>query len=132
MATKAERFRAELERSGPKKAPRPKHPRRSPPADTSLPGVGADARRAGAGSSAARSASTRAGNKASVALEDSAGTPSRKSTRRGANRVKAASNLTRRTKREARSPESRAVAASAKATRVRGVKQPSAAKLRKK
>lgn len=42
------------------------------------------------------------------ALEDSAGRPSRKSTRRATNRIKSATQLTRRTKRNVRAPQTRA------------------------
>lgn len=120
MATKAEQHRAATERSGPKKPKQSKHPRRSPPADTSLPGVGADARRGGAGSTAAQRKSNRARGKAAFALEDSATTPSRKSTRRSANHQKHASNLTRRETRSSHSPEFVAAASVARSTKVRG------------
>ncbi|HEY6559557.1 MAG TPA: hypothetical protein VI072_19880 [Polyangiaceae bacterium] len=49
-----------------------------------------------------------AGRKASYALEESAGKPSRKSTRGSANRMKADSQLVRRAMRAVRSPENRA------------------------
>lgn len=45
MATRAEMFRYEQERSGPKKAKRPRRPRRDAPVDTSLPGVSATDKR---------------------------------------------------------------------------------------
>ena len=53
MSTKAERFRYELERSGPKKPKSPPRPRRDAPVDTAQPGVSATQRRAAADSSAA-------------------------------------------------------------------------------
>jgi len=89
MPTKSQLFRYETERSGPKKAKQPRRPARNWPVDTSLPGVSATDRRVGAGSSGTRNLSRRAGRKAIYALEDSAtGRPSRKSTRRAANRQK--------------------------------------------
>ena len=70
MATKAEEFRYQLERSGPKK---PKATRRIPRG----------------GKAAAHNQSERAGRHASYALEEAPGArPSRKSTRKSANRVK--------------------------------------------
>ncbi len=115
MATKAEAFRSEAERSGPKKAKKPKKPRRDTPVDTAKPGVSATARKAGGGSTADRNRSEKAAGKASVALEDSARErPSRKSTRKSANRSKPDSNLARRATRKTTSPKARARRANAK------------------
>lgn len=115
MATKAEQYRGETERSGPKKAKRARKARRDEPVDTARPGVSATARKVGAGSTAARNASKRAAKKATAALEDSArARPSRKSTRKSKNRAKQASNLTRRATRETTSPKARARRATAK------------------
>jgi hypothetical protein len=76
--------------------------------DTSLPGVSASDRKAGGGSTAARNVSLRA-QRATVTLEDSARPrPSRKSTRRSANRQKAASKLGRKKKRAVHAPSARA------------------------
>ena len=114
MGTKAERHRAEQERSGPKKSPKPRR-RRDTPVDTALPGVSATDRKAGGGSTATRNRSNRAAKKATYAIEDSAtGRPSRKSSRRAANRAKPGSNLTRQRQREVRSPEARAERAKAR------------------
>lgn len=56
--------------------------------------------------------------KATYALEDSAtGKPSRRSSRRAANRAKPGSNLTRQKQREMRSPEARAEQAKARSRR---------------
>ena len=89
MATKAEQFRYDVERSGPKRPAAPKRPPRNVPVDTSLPGVSATDRKVGAGATATRNASERAGRAAMYRLEDSGtGRPSRKSTRRSANRLK--------------------------------------------
>jgi hypothetical protein len=85
MSTKAERFRYEAERSGPKKRPKPPpKPKRDAVIDTSLPGVSASDRRA----AKPRNVSDHAGKKAAYILETSATKPSRKSTRRAANRLK--------------------------------------------
>lgn len=117
MATKAERYRAEQERSGPKKAGKPKR-RRDFPVDTAKPGVSATDRKAGGQSTAARNRSQHAAKKATYALEDSAtGRPSRRSSRRAANRAKPGSNLTRQKQRENRSPEAQAERAKARAPR---------------
>jgi hypothetical protein len=79
------------------------------------PGVGVTG---SAGSTAGRNRSARAAKKAAYALEDSAtGRPSRKSSRRAANRAKPGSNLTRQRQREIRSPEALAARAKARARR---------------
>ncbi len=115
MSTKAERFRHATERSGPKQTKKPARPRRNTPVDTAQPGVSATDRRAGASSTATRNRSKRAARKASFALEDSTtGRPSRKSTRKSANRAKPDSNLKRRQTRATRSPEARAAKSKAK------------------
>ncbi|CAN5724282.1 hypothetical protein BH11MYX4_BH11MYX4_65690 [soil metagenome] len=109
MATKAQAARAKADRSGPKKAKSPKRPRRDSPVDTAQPGVSATDRKAGGTSTAARNRSKRAGHKAGAALEDSAkARPSRKSTRKSANRSKRDSNLARRATRKTTSPKARA------------------------
>ena len=108
MATRAEQARYQKERSKPKKAKQPPRPRRDIGVDTSLPGVSATDRKAGLGSSARRNVKKRGSTKASFELENSKGQPSRKSTRRAANRAKPDSNLTRRQKRRVRSPQARA------------------------
>lgn len=82
MATKAEQFRYWTERSGPKKPKGPPRARRDLPVDTSQPGVSATDRRAGF----PRKASLSAGKKAAYAFEASEARPSRKSTRKAANR----------------------------------------------
>ncbi len=103
MATKAERFRYEAERSGPKKAKQARPPRRAKPVDTSLPGASASDRRA-----SGRAESIRAGKKAQYALEDSAGKPSRKSTRKASNRQKTDSQMRVKRRTGEMRPESRA------------------------
>ena len=93
MATRAERFRATVERSGPKQTKGPARPRRNVRADTAAPGVSETLRVAG-GASTGRRNLTR-GKNAAYALEDSAAPkrPSRKSSRRSSNRQKAAPTL---------------------------------------
>jgi hypothetical protein len=114
MATKAERFRSTTERSGSNSPKTPPRERRDQPVDTSQEGVSATDRKADAGSTAARNNSRRAANKATVALEDSQnGRPSRKSTRKSANRSKPDSNLKRREMRRTSAPKTRAARASA-------------------
>jgi len=100
MATKAERFVMEQQLSKPKKPKQPK--RRHAPKGAVQP-------------TAARNRSSHAAKKATYALEDSAtGRPSRRSSRRSANRAKPGSNLTRQKQREIRSPEARAEQAKAR------------------
>jgi hypothetical protein len=103
MATKAERFRYEAERSGPKKPKQARPPRRAKPVDTSLPGTSAPDRRA-----SGRAESIRAGKKAQYALEDSAGKPSRKSTRKASNRQKTDSQMRVKRRTAEVRPETRA------------------------
>jgi ribosome-associated translation inhibitor RaiA len=99
---------ANLERS----LERPEKQRRDTPVDTALPGVSATDRKAGGGSTARRN-SKRNAARASFALEDSASDrPSRKSTRKSANRAKPDNNLARRQLRKVRSPSARAARAS--------------------
>jgi hypothetical protein len=89
MATRAERFRAKQERSGPKRPKKPATPPRSYDVDTSLPRVSASDRRHGGTSTAARNRSL--GHKATYALDDAVAPklPPRKSTRRSKHRQKA-------------------------------------------
>jgi hypothetical protein len=75
MATKAEEFRYWLERSGAKKPKRAPRARRNGSAEAS-------------GDGAKRRESLHSGRKAPYALEDSAGKPSRLSTRKSSNRQK--------------------------------------------
>jgi hypothetical protein len=108
MATKAQRARAQHERSGPKKPKQRRPPRRDVPVDTSLPGVSATDRKAGLRDTADRNRSARAGRKGGAALESSKTTPSRKSTRRSAGRVKRTTNLQLEAIRRASSAQARA------------------------
>ncbi len=80
----------------------------APAADTSREGVSATDRKAGGGSTARRNVKN-VHPGATAMLEDSAtGRPSRKSTRKSANRSKQASNSQRRQTRQVTSPSSRA------------------------
>ncbi|HTV21285.1 MAG TPA: hypothetical protein VMG12_21510 [Polyangiaceae bacterium] len=86
---------------------RPEKSRRDVDVDTAQPGVSASDRKAG-GRSTARRNSKRNDSGMTYALEDSRTTPSRKSSRGSANHVKAATQLTRRTRRKLSSPAARA------------------------
>jgi len=87
---------------------RPQKSRRHAEVDTAEPGVSASSRKAG-GSATARRNSRQNHSGMTYALEDSRTTPSRKSTRgAGKGHVKAATQLTRRTRRKLSSPAARA------------------------
>jgi uncharacterized membrane protein YdjX (TVP38/TMEM64 family) len=91
-------------------ASRPEKRRRDVFLDTAAPGVSETDRKAGGGSSAARNTKlNRAGM--GYTLEDSARRPSRKSTRKSANRAKSGSKLARAQRRKIRSPKARATRA---------------------
>jgi hypothetical protein len=90
---------------------RPEKTNRTFPVDTSLPGTSATDRKAGGGSTARRN-TKKVARRAVAALEDSArDRPTRKSTRKSANRAKQGSKLRRRKVREVRSPSARAAKA---------------------
>lgn len=105
MATRAEQYRAEEER-GNRKAPKRK-------AQADKPGVAPQDR---------TRARKRVAKKATYALEESTGgaRPSRKSTRKSANRAKPDAALTRREAGQKGSPESRYAKTRARATKARG------------
>lgn len=88
-------------------AARPEKQRRDAWTDTSLPGVSETDRKAGGGSTAARNTRLRT-TRASVTLEDSATKPSRKSTRKSANRQKGGGKQQRRQKQALHAPSTRA------------------------
>jgi hypothetical protein len=106
MATKAQAFRVEQQRSArPPKPKQPKRPRRDLVVDTSKPGVSATNRKAARGPTR----SLLAGRRGGAALEDVAvGKPSRKSTRKSSNRTKRTTNLQLKAVRKTRSPSARA------------------------
>jgi hypothetical protein len=87
--------------------------------DTAAPGVSATDRKVGGGSSAARNTKLRMSGMG-YTLEDSAVKPSRKSTRKSANRAKSGSKLSRRQKRRLRAPKARATRAKVQQKRTRG------------
>lgn len=88
-------------------AARPEKARRDAYVDTSLPGVSAADRKAG-GDMTARRNSKRRAPRAAAALEDSRTRPSRKSTRRSANRAKSGQAKTVTVMVRATSPSARA------------------------
>jgi hypothetical protein len=91
---------------------RPEKARRDVPVDTAAPGRSATDRKAGGGSTARRNARKTA-PRATATLEDSArDRPSRKSTRKSANRAKQGNKLRQREVREVRSASARAAKAS--------------------
>jgi hypothetical protein len=91
---------------------RPDKARRDAFVDTAAKGVSATDRKAGGGSTARRNVGR--GQRATATLEDSAtGKPSRKSTRRGANRAKSGSKQGRAAARKTRSPKRKATKAQA-------------------
>ena len=110
MATKAELFRYRQERMGPKRPKRSPRRRRDYPVNTAEPGISATDRKAGGNSTAARNRSNRSARKAPYMLEDSVARarPSRKSTRRGANKQKPDNPLRERQVRVTTSPSQRA------------------------
>jgi hypothetical protein len=108
MATRAEIFRYHQERRGPKRRKRPGRPRRDRPVDTAKPGVSATDRKVGQGATAERNRSESAAQKAPYKLEDSRTRPSRKTTRRGANRMRQDTELRKRQTVSSRSPAKRA------------------------
>ncbi len=113
MATRAEQFRSQNERA---RRGAPKHPTKVPkrfPGEAATELI-ADAlppnqrKRRGIGHTATRNVSRHAGKKATFALEDSATKPSRKSTRKSANRSKFESALHRRAADRTESADARA------------------------
>lgn len=96
-------------------AERPDKERRDATVDTAQPGWSATDRRAGGSSTAARNTKLST-TRAAAALEDSAeDRPSRKSTRKSANRQKQDGNLRQRQTRAANAPKTRAVRAAVRA-----------------
>ncbi len=98
---------------------RPEKRRRDVLIDTSEPGVSASARRAGYGAMAARNVKRKTAGM-QFALEDSRTKPSRKSTRRSANRAKAATPKEITAQLAAHDPRVRALRARAQKGRPRG------------
>lgn len=114
MSTKAERFKARMQRSGRRQPVSPKLERSLKKAALRSSGR---VRQAQLRADPVHNLSLRAGRKAEVKLEESlSGRPSRKSTRRSLNKGKLASNLERRQIRRVSSPQTRAARASASRT----------------
>jgi hypothetical protein len=121
MATRAEAARSAAERSGPKKE---KKPKRSVQRGERYERAERDALKATSGrpvgAKTARSNIKRDDGKTmTFALEDAPGRPSRKSTRKSTNHMKADENLRRRAMRRDRAPKNRAVKAKVARTRAR-------------
>jgi hypothetical protein len=93
---------------------RPEKTRRDTWVDTALPGMSATDRRAGAGSTARRNTKRRTRGMSSALEGSIAQRPSRKSTRRSANRTKQGGVLTREQKKRTRSAKARALRHQAK------------------
>jgi hypothetical protein len=91
---------------------RPEKRRRNALVDTSLPGVSASDRKAGQGATAARNTKRNTAGM-TAALEDSRTRPSRKSTRRSTNRIKAATPKQRTTQLGVHDPKAAATRARA-------------------
>jgi hypothetical protein len=110
MATRAELFRYRQERTGPKRPKSPKRPRRDQPVNTALPGISATDRKAGGNSTGTRNLSKSAAKKVPYMLEDSVARlpPSRRSTRRGANKQKQDAGLRNKQMQASSSPSQRA------------------------
>jgi hypothetical protein len=104
MATRSEEFRAAEQRGNSKKRAKPRKGRSKP----------------GSKPSERSREKKHAGRKATVALEESAARPSRKSTRSSANRAKADANFNLREEARGTSPDTRYRKARAKSARVRG------------
>jgi hypothetical protein len=104
MATRAERFKSDEQLK--QRRPRASKSKKHFPGETLTPD--GPAKKRGVGHTATRNVSVHAQKKATFALDDSATTPPRKSTRKSANRSKADSNLRRREQRSDHSPEVKA------------------------
>lgn len=117
MVTKADAFRREEAARKRKKNAKPKKakkPKRSE-VDTAEPGVSATDDRRGIAHTADRNRSRHAERKAAVVLEDSeSGKPSRKSSRRSANRLRMASGLEKEAARRLNTPKAKATRAKAR------------------
>lgn len=94
MATRAQRFRSLVERSGPKLKKKPPRARRDLVVDTAKKGISATDRKAGAGDTADRNKYSDRRDPQRVLESSRSGRPSRKSTRKGP--IKAGTVLTRR------------------------------------
>ncbi|MBL8949783.1 MAG: hypothetical protein JNK82_03340 [Myxococcaceae bacterium] len=105
MATRAQRFRSQAERSAPQRQKAPRRPRRDGQVDTAKKGVSATDRKAGASDTAERNRYSDRWSPARVLESSATGRPSRKSTRKGPQ--KAATVLTLRQRSRLASPARR-------------------------
>jgi hypothetical protein len=103
MATKAERFRAEAQVENSSRKPKAPAARTRSPRPAKPHNLG-----------------ERAGRVAAVTYEPTNGRPSRKSTRKSANHVRAATPLERATHQKRSAPETRAATSRARSMKVRG------------
>lgn len=118
MVTKADAFRREQQAKQRKKNAKPKKPKKPKQrdVDTAEPGVSATDVRRGEHHTADRNRSMHAQRKAAVVLEDSeSGKPSRKSSRKSANRLKMAASLEKEAARRLNTPKAKATRARARA-----------------
>lgn len=108
----------------PSRPARPKRRRRDDPVDTSRPGVSASDRKASGDLQGLRNVRSIAGRRGGAQLEESSGTPSRKSTRGSADRTKRTTNQQLRAIMRTASPPRQHArgAAKAKSTRGRGAR----------
>ncbi|MBI1944610.1 MAG: hypothetical protein HYS27_02880 [Deltaproteobacteria bacterium] len=118
MVTKADDYRREQQAKQRKKTAKPKKPKKAKrrDVDTAAPGVSATDVKRGERHTADRNRSMHAERKASVVLEDSeSGKPSRKSSRKSANRLKMAAGLEKEAARRLNTPKAKATRAKARA-----------------
>mgnify|MGYP001468941625 CR=1 FL=1 len=106
MTTKAHEFRAQAERSGPKKAKRAPSKLVKHTGDAAQPGGSVTGKKRGVGKTATRHPSEHAERRGGPALEDSATKPSRKSTRKSVDHTKRTTNLQLKAQRKSGSPTS--------------------------
>ena len=103
MATKAQAFRTQQARmANPPKPKQPRRPRRDVVVDTAKPGVSATDRKA-----ARKPTANAAAKRGGAALEVSAGTPSRKSTRKSSDSTKRTTNQQLKARRARTAPSAR-------------------------
>lgn len=107
MATKAQQARALQERSGPKRAPKPRKVKPNA-VDTSRPGTSVSSRRARGAANGTENESKHGAKRALVVLEESAsGKRSRKSTRGSAHGGKPSAQLERAQRQKLSNPAAR-------------------------
>jgi hypothetical protein len=112
MATKADQYRAQVEQDNSRAKPHLRKVKKHHPGEVMT--ENGPAKKRGVGHTATRNVSHHAEKKATVALDDSATKPSRKSTRKSANRSKFESSLHIHQINANRSPDFRAAQATAR------------------